>query len=88
MIGFQVPLKAVCSCTMRALSQLSCMMQCMRVFTKILFQIFLWSGSKLFSSVSIYAPDGEDGDVLAVHFGVNEQAIIRSCREMAENSLA
>jgi len=60
----------------------------MNLKTKILFRIFLWSGSKLFPVISVYAPDGDDGDVLAVHFGNCEQALANSCREFAENSLA
>ncbi len=60
----------------------------MKLITNILFHVFLWSGSNLSPCVSIYAPDGEDGDVMAVHFGVSQQAIANSCRELAENSLA
>jgi hypothetical protein len=32
--------------------------------------------------VILYAPDPETDDVLAIHFGVSEEAIAESCREL------
>ena len=48
---------------------------------RILFHVFLWSGSKLFPVVSVYVPDGEDGFVKAVHFAKSEQDLENSFRD-------
>jgi len=55
---------------------------------KVLLRTFVWLGTRLFDSVIVYSPEGADDRVLAVHFGVSQQAIANSCRELAENSLA
>ena len=49
-------------------------------------RVFLWSGSRLWGAVSLYCPDGEDGNVQAMHFAADEQTLLRSCREMSENN--
>ena len=58
-----------------------------KLTTRMLLRLFVWIGTKLFDSVVIYAPDGTEGRVLAVHFGLSQQVIANSCRELAENSL-
>ena len=55
--------------------------------SKFLLRTFVWLGTKLFRSVVIYSPEEANGSVLAVHFGVSQQAIANSCRELSENSL-
>jgi hypothetical protein len=58
------------------------------LITKVLLKTFIWIGSKLFRSVVIYSPEEAGGNVLVIHFGVSQQAIANSCRELSENSLA
>jgi hypothetical protein len=58
------------------------------LISKVLLKTFVWLGSRLFRSVVIYSPDDAEGNVLAIHFGVSQQAIANSCRELSENSLA
>jgi hypothetical protein len=58
-----------------------------KLTTKMLLRLFVWIGTKLFDSVVTYSPDEAEGRVLAVHFGVSQQIIANSCRELAENSL-
>ena len=47
------------------------------VWQKALFDVFLWSGSKLFRTVSIWTPEGTD-DVKVVHFAVDEESLNKS----------
>ena len=54
------------------------------IMRKLLLRIFVWIGTKLFRSVIIYSPPEAADDVWAVHFGVSEEAISQSCREMSE----
>ena len=58
-----------------------------KIWQSILFNIFLWSGAKLFPTVSIYCPTGEDGDVEAIYFAIDEEALTNSTRDYVENSL-
>lgn len=54
------------------------------MLSKILLNIFLWSGGKLFHYVTIY--EGKNGNVLAIHFGVTEESVIESCNELAKKT--
>lgn len=45
-----------------------------------LFRIFIWSGSKVFNYVTVYAPGNDD--VKAVHFGDSFTSIVRSLEEL------
>lgn len=48
-------------------------------WTKALFDVFLWSGSKLFGTVSIWTPaGGKDDSVKVVHFAVDEESLNQS----------
>ena len=42
--------------------------------------IFIWSGSKLFSYITVYSPD--QGDIKAIHFGDSFTSIVRSLEEL------
>ena len=54
----------------------------MTIWESLLMRVFLWSGSKLFPFVSVFAPSGDDGTVKAVHFAEDERALMESCREI------
>ena len=57
-----------------------------KIIQNIIFDVFVRTGTWLFSHVVIYAPgDGENVEV--VHFGISEQAIAKSCHEFSENSI-
>ncbi|MBI3878166.1 MAG: hypothetical protein HY300_19765 [Verrucomicrobia bacterium] len=60
----------------------------MSLWETILMRLFLWSGSKLFSHVAVFAPDGDDGVVKAVHFALNERTLLESCRELVADEEA
>ena len=45
---------------------------------KALFGVFLWSGSKLFGTVSIWTPEGDSDLVKVVHFAVDEESLNKS----------
>ena len=47
--------------------------------TRILLQVFVWSGSKLFHVICSYTPGGV---VKAIHFGTSEVDLERSISEM------
>ena len=49
-------------------------------YKMILFRIFIWSGSKVFNYITVYAPG--DDDVRAVHFGDSFTSIVRSLEEL------
>jgi hypothetical protein len=51
----------------------------------LLLRTFVWIGAKLFSSVVVYTPDPETDEVLVIHFGVSQQVITESCRELIED---
>jgi len=55
------------------------------VASRLLLKAFVWLGARLFDSVIVYAPADAGGNVLALHFGVSQEAITASCRELAED---
>jgi hypothetical protein len=48
--------------------------------TNFWLRLFIWSGGKLFGFASVYMPDGENGNVLAIHFARDEVSFMNSCR--------
>ena len=54
------------------------------IMRKLLLRIFVWIGARLFRSVIIYSPPEAEDDVWAVHFGVSEEAISQSCRDLSK----
>jgi hypothetical protein len=59
-----------------------------KAFDNIVFKIFIWCGRKFYPHISTFCPDGDAGDVLAIHFSIDERTLVRSCRDLVENSLA
>ena len=49
--------------------------------TSLLMWMFVWSGSKLFAIATIYIPDGEEGNVHAMHYAISDEAFLESCRD-------
>lgn len=45
-----------------------------RLIGSALIHLFMWSGTKLFPYVDLYAPDGEDEPVKGITFCASEQA--------------
>jgi hypothetical protein len=60
----------------------------MSLWETVLMRLSLWSGSKLFSHVAVFAPEGDDGMVKAVHFALDEQTLLERCRELVSNEEA
>ena len=46
---------------------------------RMLFWVFVWSGSKLWGVISIYSPDD---NIEAIHFAVDEATLRKSCWKM------
>lgn len=55
------------------------------LYVLILFRVFCWLSAKFFSAVRVYS---QDGQIRAMHFGVNEwhlkQSISRLCQDEAD----
>jgi len=55
-----------------------------RFFGYILFRLFVWSGSKLFSFVAIY-PNNENDDVQVIHFADDEKTLMKSAHDLVNH---
>lgn len=43
----------------------------------LVWKLFLWFGTKLFDGTDIYAPGGDDADVIAITFSNDEEYLLK-----------